>query len=259
MTATFPYGILNYPDQGVCGGFDYKTVPHITLSSIAQNEPLEQETLYDQPEIDRSKAPVSGPLTGEVIPVAEAEDVGARHGVPLPAGLREAEGTTAVIDRRYREGRVANPAADHITTMIELLPKAGVNFPGGKKLLLENLRPLGVGWLHAEAEAADSVGASGARPSEAERRSALRTPAPAGHHVRLLAVGIYDPNTGELHQSRGEDVAAWSAHPHFVPLARLSRHPQGAFLTDEDRTPILFVKRTAAFMRLPVAIALGGT
>lgn len=27
--------------------------------------------------------------------------------------------------------------------------------------------------------------------------------------VRLLGVDIYDPNTGELHQSRGEDVAAW--------------------------------------------------
>jgi adenine-specific DNA-methyltransferase len=25
----------------------------------------------------------------------------------------------------------------------------------------------------------------------------------------LVGVDIYDPNTGELHQSRGEDVAAW--------------------------------------------------
>ena len=37
--------------------------------------------------------------------------------------------------------------------MIELLRKAGVVFPGGKKMMLENLRPLNVGWLHAEAEA----------------------------------------------------------------------------------------------------------
>ncbi len=36
--------------------------------------------------------------------------------------------------------------------MIGLLRKAGVNFPGGKKLALENLRPLRAGWLHAEAE-----------------------------------------------------------------------------------------------------------
>jgi len=27
--------------------------------------------------------------------------------------------------------------------------------------------------------------------------------------VELLGLDIYDPNTGELQQSRGEDVAAW--------------------------------------------------
>lgn len=27
--------------------------------------------------------------------------------------------------------------------------------------------------------------------------------------MELLGVDIYDPNTGELHQSRGDDVAAW--------------------------------------------------
>jgi adenine-specific DNA-methyltransferase len=47
MTATYPYYRLKYPDRGVSGGFDFKTVPHITLRSIAQNEPSEQETLHD--------------------------------------------------------------------------------------------------------------------------------------------------------------------------------------------------------------------
>jgi adenine-specific DNA-methyltransferase len=306
----------------VAGGFIYKTVPHITLRSIAQNEPPEQETLYDQPEIDRSKVRVSGPFTVEAIPVPAMESPTESPIPELETG-NENGGTSAVIDRRYSEseGRVANPAADHIATMIELLRKSGANFPGGKKLLLENLRPLGVGWLHAEAEAEGGVGASGARPSEAERRSALRvavsfgprhgpitavqteeatrtaranayddlilagfsidaaaqdfiqknplkglavhfanvnpdvlvgdllktsrasqlftvfgspdvkiepvgasgarpgeaerrsalrTPAaPTEYRARLLGVDIYDPNTGELHQSRGEDVAAW--------------------------------------------------
>jgi adenine-specific DNA-methyltransferase len=102
----------------VAGGFIYKTVPHVTLRSIAQNEPPEQETLYDQPEIDRSKVRVFGPFTVEAIPVPAVEDVGAplvgahggqAQGLPLPVGARETEAVaamssspTAVIDRRRR-------------------------------------------------------------------------------------------------------------------------------------------------------------
>jgi hypothetical protein len=73
MTATFPYYKLAHPEKGVAGGFVYKTVLHITLRSIAQNEPPEQEILYDQPEIDKSKVRVSGPFTVEAIPVPAME------------------------------------------------------------------------------------------------------------------------------------------------------------------------------------------
>jgi adenine-specific DNA-methyltransferase len=49
-------------------GFIYKTVPLITLKSIANNEPPEQETLYDQPEIDKRKIRITGPFTVEALP-----------------------------------------------------------------------------------------------------------------------------------------------------------------------------------------------
>ena len=49
MTSVFDYYELAHPDEGVDSGFRYKTVPHITLKSIANNEPPAQETLYDQP------------------------------------------------------------------------------------------------------------------------------------------------------------------------------------------------------------------
>ena len=68
MTATFDYYKLAHPDQGVSSGFVYKTVPHITLKSIANNEPPEQETLYDQPEIEKKKIRISGPFTVEALP-----------------------------------------------------------------------------------------------------------------------------------------------------------------------------------------------
>ena len=54
--------------EGISSGFDYKTVPHVTLKSIANNEPPGEETLYDQPKIDTSKTRVTGPFTVESIP-----------------------------------------------------------------------------------------------------------------------------------------------------------------------------------------------
>ncbi len=68
MTAVFDYYKLAHPDEGVGSGFQYKTVPHITLKSIANNEPPSQETLYDKPLKDSSKTRVTGPFTLEAVP-----------------------------------------------------------------------------------------------------------------------------------------------------------------------------------------------
>ncbi len=48
-------------------GFVYKKVPHITLGSIANNEPAEEETLYDQPLEDTKRLRVAGPFTVETL------------------------------------------------------------------------------------------------------------------------------------------------------------------------------------------------
>jgi adenine-specific DNA-methyltransferase len=45
MTASFDYYRLRYPHEGLKGGFDYQTVPHITLKSIANNPDI--DTIYD--------------------------------------------------------------------------------------------------------------------------------------------------------------------------------------------------------------------
>lgn len=85
MTAAFDYYKLRHPTSGVAGGFVYKTVPHITLKSIAQNR-----------EIDTI-------------------------------------------------------AAAHVANMIEALRKTGVTVRG-RKMMLENLRPLNHEVIHAEGE-----------------------------------------------------------------------------------------------------------
>ena len=68
MTATFDYYKLAHEEQGVGSGFVYKTAPHITLGSIANDEPTNPEILYDQPEIDKTKVRITGPFTVEALP-----------------------------------------------------------------------------------------------------------------------------------------------------------------------------------------------
>ena len=68
MTAKFDYYELAQAQEGVSSGFKYKTVPHITLGSIANNEPTKEETLFDQPLKDTKKVRVTGPFTVEAVP-----------------------------------------------------------------------------------------------------------------------------------------------------------------------------------------------
>ncbi|MDL1928715.1 site-specific DNA-methyltransferase, partial [Fimbriimonadia bacterium ATM] len=59
MTAAFDYYKLRHPTSGVSGGFVYKTVPHITLKSIAQNTEIDTIAAEFQPKIDEALASVN--------------------------------------------------------------------------------------------------------------------------------------------------------------------------------------------------------
>ena len=133
MTATYDYYKLAHEEQGVSSGFVYKTVPHITLKSIANDEPPAKEFLYDQPEIDRKKIRVSSPFTVEALPapVVRPLDEAAILGEDL--GVKQAE---------WRE---------------ELLA-AGIIGQGGAKIEFSRVEPLpGTRYLQAEAETKESV------------------------------------------------------------------------------------------------------
>jgi len=64
MTAKMPYYILKEADN-VRSGFEYNTVPHVTLKSLANDEDPENEVLYDQAIEDNKKVRVTGPFTVE--------------------------------------------------------------------------------------------------------------------------------------------------------------------------------------------------
>ena len=153
MTALFDYYELAHPEEGVSSGFRYKTVPHITLKSIANNPEIkegmsrkeidaaikkyaDQETLYDQPFIDNSKARVTGPFTVEAVPA------------PVVKPLMEIESDQPADASISRTGETLRQAE----WRDEIL-KTGIRARSGEKILFSRVEPLqGTHWLHAEAE-----------------------------------------------------------------------------------------------------------
>ena len=127
MTATYDYFELAHPEQGVGSGFVYKTVPHITLKSIAQNEPPKTETLYDQPVVDKTKIRVSGPFTLEALPA------------PIAQPLEQPEIT------RYQSTKQDDWQQELYAT--------GILGRGGNKIEFSRIEPLqGTVYLQAEGE-----------------------------------------------------------------------------------------------------------
>ncbi len=67
-SALFPYyELYDEETKNIRQGFKYKTVPHITLKSLANNLPPAEEILYDQPKEDKKRLRVSGPFTVETL------------------------------------------------------------------------------------------------------------------------------------------------------------------------------------------------
>lgn len=62
MTASFDYYLLRYPHEGLKGGFIYKTVPHITLKSIANNPDIDTIHAAKHPAIAAALADLNAAL-----------------------------------------------------------------------------------------------------------------------------------------------------------------------------------------------------
>ena len=154
MAADFDYYELAHPDEGVGSGFRYKSVPHVTLKSIANNPEIregmtreqidvavahyaDQETLCDQPYLDKSRIRVTGPFTVEAVPAPTVKSLDEIEGPPLSAD--------ASISR-------SGPTLRHTEWRDELL-KTGLRGKGGQHIDFSRVEPLaGTRWLHADAE-----------------------------------------------------------------------------------------------------------
>lgn len=128
MTGTFDYYKLAHEEQGVSSGFVYKTAPHITLRSIANNEAPVAETLYDQPEIDKTKVRITGPFTVEALPA------------PVVKPLDDIGDTEEDFSAKQTDWR-------------DQLLATGIMGRGGSRLTFSRVEPLsGTKFLQAEAE-----------------------------------------------------------------------------------------------------------
>jgi adenine-specific DNA-methyltransferase len=86
MTASYDYFELRYPHEGLKGGFIYKTVPHVTLKSIANNPEIDEIYARMHPAIEKAlaalnKAIESPPLQEWEVPFEfpEGEEKSARQ------------------------------------------------------------------------------------------------------------------------------------------------------------------------------------
>jgi adenine-specific DNA-methyltransferase len=174
MAADFDYYELAHPEEGIGSGFRYKTVPHVTLKSIANNPEIregmtreqidaaiaryaDQETLYDQPYIDKSRVRVTGPFTVEAVPAPTVRslddiDLGTASGGPSKAQQSLADfrhAPTPLLDASIAR---SGPTLRHTEWRDELL-KTGLRGKGGHKIDFSRVEPLaGTRWLHADAE-----------------------------------------------------------------------------------------------------------
>lgn len=78
MTASYDYYDLKYPHEGLKAGFIYKTVPHVTLKSIANNPEIDELWERMHPAIEAALGQLNATLAGTRVPFKITE--GGRKG-----------------------------------------------------------------------------------------------------------------------------------------------------------------------------------
>ncbi|AHB88527.1 type III N6-adenine DNA methyltransferase subunit M [Thermosynechococcus sp. NK55a] len=290
MTAVFDYYELAHPEEGVGSGFKYKTVPHVTLKSIANNPEIDgiharwakrleeflvssfeflerervqrhlekaefglleqyirdaaksdpqldtknsqlktllaqrradidaaiarhapQETLYDQPFVDRKKVRVTGPFTVEAVPapaVKSPEEI--LEDKPQPADTSIARSGETLRQAEWRD---------------ELL-RTGIRGKAGQYIRFARLEPLpGCRWLHADGET---------RPSD-EGADRVRETAPAYDPMRVVV--SFGPEHAPLEQRQVahaiEEAQTLVPKPKLIVFAAFQFDPEAAKDIDE--------------------------
>ena len=239
MTAVFDFYELARPGEGVGSGFRYNTVPHITLRSIANNPEIQegmsndeidaaiarhapQETLYDQPLVDRSKRRVAGPFSVEAVPspvVVPIDEVPYRGSIDTENSIPVTDDSVARSGETLRQAEWRD----------ELL-KTGIRGKASQFIHFSRLEPLpGCRHLHADGETLpNDLGADSVRDRGAARAS-------------QRVVVSFGPDHAPLEQ-RQVAQALEEAHslvpmPRVIVFAAFQFDPEAAKDIDETRWP----------------------
>jgi len=215
MTAVFDYYELAHPNEGVGSGFVYKTVPHVTLKSVANNEPPGTETLYDQPLVDRQRKRVSGPFTVEAVPASTVKSVEEL----LESAPQSADVSIARSGETLRQGEWRD----------ELL-RTGIRGKAGQHIRFARLEPLpGCRHLHADGET---------RPSD-EGKDTVREKATAYAPQRIVV--SFGPEHAPLEQRQVaqaiEEAQTLVPKPKLILFAAFQFDPEAAKDIDETNWP----------------------
>jgi len=233
LTAVFDYYQLAHPEEGVGSGFNYKTVPHVTLKSIANNPDIRegmnreaidaaiarhapQETLYDQPLVDRAKKRVSGPFTVEAVPAPAVRSIDDILDGQAPA----ADPSIARSGETLRQGEWRDE-----------LSRTGIRGKAGQHIRFARLEALpGCRHLHADGET---------RPSDEGAKSIREGEAPA--LVPLRAVVSFGPEHAPLEQRQVaqaiEEAQMLVPRPKLIVFAAFQFDPEAAKDIDETNWP----------------------
>ncbi len=231
MTALFDYYKLAHPDEGVGSGFTYKTVPHVTLGSIANNPDIKegmsqaqidaaiarhapQETLYDQPAVDTGKRRVTGPFSVEAVPAPAVKPIDdAAEPASMPADDTVARSGETLRQSDWRD---------------ELL-RTGIRGKAGQFIRFVRLEPLpGCRYLHADGES---------MPNDAGADSIREGPARASQRV----VVSFGPEHAPLEQRQVnqalQEAQTLVPTPRVIVFAAFQFDPEAAKDIDETNWP----------------------
>jgi len=126
MTANFDYYELAHKAEGIRSGLKYRTVPHLTVKSIAQEGAEKEETLYDQPIIEKNKVRVTGPFTVEAVPSLR---------------IKPFDGKEPKIEGNGRELSQTGETGNQ-TLYRDELKTTGIRTTGGKKIEFSMVEPM---------------------------------------------------------------------------------------------------------------------
>lgn len=250
LTATFPWYQLRNDTRGPAGGFVYERrrnargeevgglVPHVTLKSIANNEPPQLEVLVDRPEQDGAVTRVTGPFVVEATIPTPVDWEGDGE---TDTGVAAAEEHTAFTDR-----------------MLEVLRRSPqIHLGGNKAVQFEQVRRPGKAMvLSAEGLVAGSVdraafifGPEHGAVSEQLVHQALKE-ADRRNYAQLYIVGFaIEPAARMLVESTrgGSDVEAWyvQATPDLV-MGSLLKTTRASQLFSVCGLPDVEVRHTPA-------------